>query len=108
MLKKYHQTVGGLFRILDASLIAGTWLLSYWIRFHVRPIAVTKGQPDFGEYAALTPLIVILWIGVLTALRIYSPRGLLRRTHEIRLLVQGHLTALAVFVALSTFISEYR
>ena len=108
MLKKYHQTVGGLFRILDASLIAGTWLLSYWIRFHIRPIAVTKGQPDFEEYAALTPLIVILWIGVLTALRIYSPRGLLRRTHEIRLLVQGHLTALAVFVALSTFISEYR
>ena len=108
MLKKYHQTVGGLFRWMDACVIGGAWLLSYWLRFNLPIIEVTKGFPRFETYSALTPLVIVLWLGVFSILGVYRPRGMLRRTHEAQLLIRAHLAALVLFITLSTFISEYR
>jgi Undecaprenyl-phosphate glucose phosphotransferase len=108
MLKRYHALVGGTFRILDALIIGAIWILSYWLRFYLPVIAVTKGFPSFHTYASLTPLVMILWGVIFQVFRVYRPRRILRRTDEVFLLLKAHLMALLVFIALTSVFSEYR
>lgn len=108
MLKRYHRMVGGIFRTVDACVIAGAWLISYWLRFDVQVIEVTKGFPSFTRYAALTPLVVVLWTMVFSWQRVYQSQRMLRRTHEVHLILKGHLMALLGFIALTYLFSEYR
>lgn len=108
MLKRYHLIVGGTFRIIDSVVIGLVWLASYWMRFTLPFIQVTKGFPGFEKYAALTPLVIFLWWVVFSTMRVYQPRRLLRRTDEALLLLKAHITALILFVALTYLFSEYR
>jgi Undecaprenyl-phosphate glucose phosphotransferase len=108
MLKRYQDILGVLFRAVDVTVIAAVWLLSYWLRFHLPLIAVTKGFPPFRVYAALTPLVVILWMTVFSALRVYQSRRMLRRTDEATLLLRAHGVSILFFIALTYLFSEYR
>jgi Undecaprenyl-phosphate glucose phosphotransferase len=108
MLKRYQNTVGYVFRMVDALVVVLAWLASYWVRFIIAPIAVTKGFPEFTTYAALAPLIAVLWMGVLTFMRVYESRRMLSRAHEIHLLLHAHATALLLFIALTYFSEEYK
>jgi Undecaprenyl-phosphate glucose phosphotransferase len=108
MLKRYHHLVGTAFRIVDAAIVGTAWLVSYWLRFNLPLIEVTKGFPKFETYAALTPLVVILWATVLSWAKAYQGRRILRRTHEAHLLLKAHGIALLVFIALTYLFSEYR
>jgi Undecaprenyl-phosphate glucose phosphotransferase len=109
MLKRYQHTVGYVFRLVDALVVVGAWLASYWVRFIVAPfIPVTKGFPEFTTYAALAPLIAVLWMGVLTFMRVYESRRLLSRAHELYLLLHAHGMALLLFIALTYFSEEFK
>ncbi|MDR3606073.1 MAG: undecaprenyl-phosphate glucose phosphotransferase [Oligoflexia bacterium] len=108
MLKRYHQIVGGVFRVIDTCVIGGTWLLSFYLRFDLPVIAVTKGLPRFSKYAALTPLIMILWALVFSGMKVYQSRRMLRRTHEVHLILRAHGAALLLFITLTYLFSEYR
>ncbi len=108
MLKRYHHIVGGIFRIVDALVIGAVWLGSYGIRFYVPLIRVKKGFPSFSKYAALSPLVIILWMTVFSALRVYQSRRMLRRTHEVQLILKAHGIALLFFIALTYLFSEYK
>jgi Undecaprenyl-phosphate glucose phosphotransferase len=108
MLKRYHQTVGIAFRAIDACVIAGAWIIAYWLRFTLPIIEVTKGFPKFSTYAALTPLIVILWQMVFSSSRLYQSQRMLRRTHEAFLVLRAHSFAMLLFIALTYLFSEYR
>jgi Undecaprenyl-phosphate glucose phosphotransferase len=108
MLKRYHHIVGGVFRVVDACVIGGVWLASYWIRFYVPIIEVKKGFPPFQKYAALTPLVVILWMMIFASMRVYQSRRMLRRTHEVHLILKAHGTSLLLFIALTYLVSEYK
>jgi len=108
MLKRYHQTVGITFRAVDACVIAGVWLFSYWARFHLPIIRVTKGFPEFSKYAALTPLIVILWQVIFSSAKLYASQRMLRRTHEAFLVLRAHATAMLVFISLTFLFSEFQ
>jgi hypothetical protein len=63
MLKRYQHIVGGVFRVVDACVIGGVWLASYWSRFYLPFLEVTKGFPKFSTYASLTPLVMVLGLG---------------------------------------------
>lgn len=108
MLKRYHHIVGGIFRSVDALVIGLAWISAFWLRFYLPLIEVTKGFPDFQKYAALTPLVVILWSGTFSYLRVYQSRRMLRRTDEAYLLLKAHSVALLLFIALTFLFSEYR
>src|SRR6476620_6002298 len=101
MLKRYHHIVGGTFRVVDGCVIGAAWLLSYWIRFYVPLIEVTKGFPKFEKYAALTPLVVVLWMTTFSATRVYQSRRMLRRTDKAHLLLRAHGVAMLFFIALT-------
>ncbi len=108
MLKRYHQIIGGIFRVVDACVIGMAWLASYWLRFHLPLIEVTKGFPRFEKYAALTPIVMILWAFVFSAMRVYHSQRMLRRTHEAQLILRSHSVAMLFFLALAYLFSEYR
>jgi Undecaprenyl-phosphate glucose phosphotransferase len=108
MLKRYHQTVGITFRAVDACVIATVWILSYWGRFYLPVIQVTKGFPAFAKYAALTPLIVILWQVVFSSAKLYQSQRMLRRTHEAFAVLRAHGVAMVFFIALTYLFAEYQ
>lgn len=112
MLKRYQHTFGYFFRAIDACVVVGAWLVSYWVRFYAPPIAppleVTKGLPEFTTYAALAPLLAVLWVGVFTWMRVYESARLLSRFREIELVLKAHVVALLVFIALTYLFDEYK
>ena len=108
MLKRYHHIIGGTFRIIDACVIGCVWLVSYWLRFYVPLIEVKKGFPPFEKYAALSPLVMILWMAVFSSMRVYQSRRILRRTHEVHLILKSHAFAILLFIALTYLFSEYK
>jgi Undecaprenyl-phosphate glucose phosphotransferase len=108
MLKRYHRVIGGVFRLVDAGVIGLAWLAAYWLRFDVQVVAVTKEIPSFGGYAALTPLVMVLWSITLAAMGVYQGRRMLRRTHEAHLLLRAHGAAMLFFIALTYMISDYK
>lgn len=108
MLKRYHQTVGVTYRAVDACVITLAWLMAYWLRFYLPVIEVTKGFPPFSRYAALTPLIVILWQMVFSSARLYQSQRMLRRTHEAFLILRTHGFAMILFTSLTYLFTEYQ
>jgi Undecaprenyl-phosphate glucose phosphotransferase len=71
-------------------------------------VEVTKGFPKFEKYAALAPLVMILWAFVFSSMKVYQSRRMLRRTHEAHLLLKAHGVAMLFFIALTYLFSEYR
>lgn len=108
MLKRYHHIVGGVFRIVDGCVIVAAWLAAYGLRFYIPVIEVTKGFPKFQKYAALSPLVLVLWMMVFSSMRVYQGRKMLRRTHEAHLLLKAHSVALLLFIAITYLFSEYK
>ncbi len=108
MLKRYHHIIGGVFRAVDACVIGVAWLTSYGLRFYLPIIHITKGFPPFTQYAALSPLVIILWMTIFSSLRVYQSRRMLRRTHEVQLLLKAHGVALLFFISLTYLFSEYK
>jgi Undecaprenyl-phosphate glucose phosphotransferase len=108
MLKQYHHIVGGIFRAIDALVIGSVWLLAYWLRFHLPLIQVTKGFPPFDKYASLSPLVIALWMIVFSAARVYHSQRMLRRTHEVQLILKAHLIAMLLFIAITYLFAEYK
>lgn len=107
-MKRYQNWISGFFRVFDAFWIGLIWLLCYGLRFNLPLVPVTKGFPDFETYAALTPLVVILWLLVFSTLGVYQPKRLMRRTHEAFQTLRAHLVALLIFITLTYLFSEYR
>src|SRR4051812_23214935 len=101
MLKRYHHIVGGVFRVVDASVIGLTWIASYWIRFKFPIIAVTKGFPSFNQYASLTPLVMAVWWITFSWMKVYQSRRMLRRTDEAHLILRAHGASMLFFVAMT-------
>jgi Undecaprenyl-phosphate glucose phosphotransferase len=108
MLRRYQRTIGDLFRLVDAGVVVAVWLASYWVRFHLGPVAVTKGLPDFETYAALSPLVAVLWVAVFSFMRVYESRRMVGRADEVRQLLQAHGAALLSFIAVTYFFEDYR
>lgn len=112
MLKRYQHTFGYVFRVIDACVVVLAWLASYWIRFDLPPVlaflSVKKGLPEFETYAALAPLIAILWVGIFTATRVYESKRLLGRMREVQVVLKAHFLALLAFIAITYLFEEYK
>jgi Undecaprenyl-phosphate glucose phosphotransferase len=95
-------------QVLDVTVIAAAWLASFWLRFYVPLVSVTKGFPSFSRYAALTPLMVVLWAVIFDGQGLYDVSNRRRASSWVGAVVRAHVVALAAFVALTYVFSEYR
>jgi Undecaprenyl-phosphate glucose phosphotransferase len=108
MLRRYQRTVGDLLRIMDAAGVVAAWLLAYWERFYASPFEVTKGLPPFKTYAALSPLVGILWLVVFSWMKIYDTRRIVGRVDEMLAVLRAHGLSLLLFVAVTYFFDDYK
>ncbi len=108
MLKRYNQVFVSFFIILDAIVTAISWLLSYFIRFNVEIIPVTKGIPPFSLYLELVIYAVIIWSIVFKAMGLYAPMRSTSKLKETSKIAQASTVALLIFIALVYFIKEYK
>ncbi|HXI59038.1 MAG TPA: undecaprenyl-phosphate glucose phosphotransferase [Polyangia bacterium] len=93
---------------MDGAVIGTAWLASFWFRFYVPVIEVTKGFPAFSRYAALTPLIVVLWAVIFDGHGVYDAQKSLHMESQVWAALRAHVFALLTFVALTYVFSEYR
>lgn len=108
MLTHYQRTFGYILPVMDAAVMVAAWLASYWVRFTIEPIPVTKGFPLFSSYASLSPLVAVLWISVFALMRVYESRRMLGRLNELRLIWKAHGVALLGFIAVTYMFEEYK
>jgi len=108
MLTHYQRTFGYLLPVVDAAVVVAAWLASYWVRFSLAPIPITKGLPPFSSYASLTPLVAVLWMSVFALMHLYESRRMLGRLNELRLVLKAHGVALLGFIALTYLFEDYR
>ncbi len=106
MLKRYQSEICGLFRLTDAAVVVGAWLLAYWLRFNLDIIPAPKGVPPFELYAALIPLVAIVWMAVFSFMRVYESRRMVGRAQSLQLLLRAHCMALIVFFSVTYFIQD--
>jgi Undecaprenyl-phosphate glucose phosphotransferase len=108
MLKRYEENVADMFRLSDACVVVAAWLASYPLRFFYSPFDVTKGLPRFGTYAALAPLVGVLWMAVFTWMRVYELRRTSTRAAELLLILKAHGVAVLLFIAFTYAFEDYR
>ncbi|HTQ08039.1 MAG TPA: undecaprenyl-phosphate glucose phosphotransferase [Polyangiaceae bacterium] len=108
MLKQYQHTLAQLFLVADTLIVVGAWLASYWFRFSVWPLPALRGLPEFHTYAALAPLVAVLWMAIFTLSHVYDGRRLRGRAEEARQLLGAHGTALLAFVVLTYLVEQYK
>jgi Undecaprenyl-phosphate glucose phosphotransferase len=107
MLRKYGELYKSLFFLLDLILITAAWVLSYFVRFNIGWIPVSKGVPSLEPYLILLPAILIIWGIVFRAFNLYRPRRISTRLSEIWDLVKACSLAALVLVALSFFLRQF-
>jgi Undecaprenyl-phosphate glucose phosphotransferase len=107
MLKRYQRTIGDLFRVFDAVLVAAAWLGAYWLRFYVSPVDV-QDMPPFDTYAALAPLVAVLWAATFSWSRVYESRRMVGRMQEVGVLLKAHGMALLLFIATTYAFEDYK
>jgi Undecaprenyl-phosphate glucose phosphotransferase len=108
MLKRNQRGLGQLFLIVDALIVVMAWLGAYWARFFVGPLPATRGLPAFHTYAALAPLVALLWMAVLALSRVHETGRRLGRAYEIGRVLRAHGIALLLFIALTYLFEHYK
>jgi Undecaprenyl-phosphate glucose phosphotransferase len=108
MLKKYNQVFITCFVMIDAIVTGISWLMSYFIRFHVEIIPVTKGVPPFRLYLELVVYAVIIWGIVFKAMGLYAPMRSISKLKETFKIAQASTVALLIFIAVVYFLKEYK
>ncbi|MFQ5899766.1 MAG: undecaprenyl-phosphate glucose phosphotransferase [Candidatus Methylomirabilia bacterium] len=82
MLKAHSRLFEHLVLAGDLALIAGSWLLAYYLRFHLGPVPVYRGIPPLGPYLALLAPIIVVWAVAFKTFGLYRPRRLGSRLSE--------------------------
>lgn len=108
MLKRYQTLLTGVLGSADVLIIAAAWSASYWLRFYVPVIPITKGLPTFGSYALLTPLVAAVWLAVFNAMQVHSFGCRLGPVRETLLVLKAHGLALLLFTSLTYLFEQYK
>jgi Undecaprenyl-phosphate glucose phosphotransferase len=87
----------------DLVLIAGCWVLSYYLRFYLSPVPVYRGIPPLGPYLYLLGPIVVVWAVAFRAFDLYRPRRLGSRLSEWVDIAKASTLGSLVLVAMMAF-----
>ncbi len=108
MIGKRREVWIGILFVLDLFFLSLSWILAYWLRFHIQLVPVTKGIPPFGDYAVLLIAIYVTWLPVFH----YAKLGETSLSYRQRMLFLNVVKAaslhLLLFVAVAYFFREYK
>ncbi|MCO5142639.1 MAG: undecaprenyl-phosphate glucose phosphotransferase [Oligoflexia bacterium] len=94
--------------VTDSIGLVASWLLAYYLRFYTQIIPVTKGVPPFSRYVSLVVPVVLLWLVCFSYFRAYGSSKIRRRTAEFYNTIKAQFFTVAIFVAITSIVAEYR
>jgi exopolysaccharide biosynthesis polyprenyl glycosylphosphotransferase len=105
--KRKELWIGFLF-LADLVALTVSWLLAYWLRFHLPVIPVTKGIPPFTDYAVFLFGVYITWWPVFHYTRL-DETSLASAGHvNFFRIVKAIFLHLLLFTAVAYFFREYK
>lgn len=103
MFARSRQLFASAMFFLDAALVAGAWLLAYWLRFYVLPIDAPLGLPPVRIYVWTCAVLVPTALLVLRSFRLYRSARTARLGHELLALAQS-LAVTSALAALGSYL----
>ena len=83
MIQKRRRHLALAFLSVDLTATIAAFALAYYTRFHLPLVPVTKGIPDPWRYAAVVPILILIWPLVLYYQRLYEFRPAQSRVEEV-------------------------
>jgi len=87
----------------DLLLVAGSWLLAYFVRFHVAGPRARYGIPPVGPYLLMLLPILIVWGMAFRGFDLYRPRRIGSRLSEVADVAKASSVGALVLVSVMTF-----
>lgn len=106
MLKKHGEVFKSLLFGADLLIIAGAWVLSYYLRFHAGLVPVFRGVPDFYDYNLLLIPIVIIWALAFKSFDLYRPKRIGSHLSEIMEITKACCISVFVLIAITFFLRQ--
>lgn len=109
MLRKYSQVFLTFLFLGDACVVTASWLASYYLRFNLDLIPVTKHPiPPFEVYLPLTIYALVIWALTLNSMGLYSPMRAVSLFDEALKLTKASTVAILIFTTVVYFLREYK
>ncbi|HJR51995.1 MAG TPA: undecaprenyl-phosphate glucose phosphotransferase [Gemmatimonadales bacterium] len=104
MLKAYSRLLEQAMLAGDLVLVAGSWLLAYWLRFHVvGPPLPYEDVPPLADYLLMLLPILVVWGVAFRAFGLYRPRRIGSHLSEAADVAKASTMGALVLVAVMTF-----
>lgn len=107
MLKKHSQFFETLFITFDIIIVMVAWVLSYFQRFYLPIVPITKGIPPFVEYIKSMALIPFIWIPVYLNLGLYRSRRLSKWYDELYDVTKASSLAIIIYISVLYIFRHY-
>lgn len=108
-LYSYTEKLNYFKAFMDILIVSLSWLLSFFLRFDVDIIEVTKGTDTLHNYIRLWPLLVLCYAFVFILTSTYKNTFKSPRIWDENIeLAKKHVVSFLIFVATAFFIYEHR
>jgi Undecaprenyl-phosphate glucose phosphotransferase len=106
MLYRYSEIFRTAMFVADMTLVAGSWLAAYWLRFYAG-FEAPHGVPDLNAYFQPLALILPLWAFLFRGRGLYEPQRTGSLLRESTSVVRATVTGVVVLVAVTFFARSY-
>jgi len=104
VLRAYSRLLEQLMLVGDLLLVAGSWLLAYWLRFYVAgPPQLYGDVPPIADYLLMLLPILVVWGASFRAFGLYRPRRIGSHLSEAVDLAKASSIGALMLVAIMTF-----
>ena len=107
MLKQHREFYKSILLLIDFALISIGWVSAYWLRFYTDLIPVTKGVPNFTNYLALFPAVLLAWGIAFKSFSLYRPQRVASLLSEIWDVTKGCVFMTILLVSISFFLRQF-
>jgi exopolysaccharide biosynthesis polyprenyl glycosylphosphotransferase len=91
---------------VDALMLAASFLLTYWVRFHSGLVLVPLGIPPLGPYLLASLVIVLVFLAIFYSQGLYNERGGRRVEGDFVGLFRGVVLGSLLVLAATFFVRE--
>jgi len=98
MLKKHSDFFLSIFFVFELFLLSFAWILSYYVRFHLKLFIPPPNPVPFSTYLWYLIPLLIIWAVSSKIFQLYQPRRISLGDHEIADIIKAVTTTLIITV----------